>query len=83
MVDYYLRICSQAENMNNPLTKRKLSRIVLDSDGNEFESITECAKFYGVTVAAIWARLNGKRPSKGFKYKTSLSNHNDYPSERE
>lgn len=63
-----LRICSQSENMNNPITKKKLSRKVIDKEGRIFDSITECAKFYGVTVNAIWSRLSGDRPDRGFKY---------------
>ena len=63
-----LRICTQSENMNNPLTKEKLSRKVIDSKGIVYNSILECAKAYNVTKNAIWSRLNGIRPSKGFKY---------------
>jgi hypothetical protein len=63
-----LRICSQKENMNNEITKQKLSKKVADKEGNIFKSISECAKHYNVTVAAIWSRLNGRRPNKGFHY---------------
>lgn len=63
-----LRICTQSENMKNPLTKEKLSRKVSAPNGKIYDSISDCAADYGVTVGAIWARLNGKRPSRGFKY---------------
>lgn len=63
-----LRICTQKINMKNPETVKKLSRKVMDRDGRIFNSITECANFYKVTTACIWSRLNGIRPSHGFKY---------------
>lgn len=68
-----LRICTQSENMNNKITKEKLSRKVIDANGRIFNSITECADYYGVKVSAIWARLNGARPNKGFKYYDKLT----------
>ena len=63
-----LRICTQKINMKNPETVKKLSRKVMDRDGRIFNSITECANLYKVTIACIWSRLNGIRPSHGFKY---------------
>lgn len=63
-----LRICSQKENMTNPITLKRLSRKVSDINGKVFNSITECAKYYKVTTACIWSRLNGIRPSRGFSY---------------
>jgi hypothetical protein len=63
-----LRICTQSDNMKNPLTKEKLSRKVYAPNGKIYESISDCAEDYGVTTAAIWARLSGRRPSRGFKY---------------
>ena len=54
--------------MKNPETIKKLSRKVMDGDGRIFNSITECAKFYKVAMTCIWNRLNGRRPSRGFKY---------------
>lgn len=53
-------------------TKIKLSkrsarrRVVIDPKGNIFQSIAECAKFYGVqdTTISFWAKY---RPEKGFK----------------
>lgn len=66
-----LRICTQSENMKNPLTIEKLSKKVIDKNGNVFVSISECAKYHNVTTQAIWARLNGRRPDNGFKYLTN------------
>jgi len=63
-----LRICTQKVNMRNPETIKKLSRKVMDRDGRIFNSITECANFYKVAMTCIWNRLNGRRPSRGFKY---------------
>ena len=63
-----LRICTQKENMTNPITLKRLSRKVSDINGKVFNSITECAKYYKVTTACIWSRLNGIRPSRGFSY---------------
>lgn len=63
-----LRLCNQSENMRNPKTLEKLSRKVIDLDGRVFNSVGECASFYKVTDSAIWAKLNGVRPSHGFKY---------------
>ena len=65
-----LRICTQSENMRNPVTSKKFKKTIIGPDGTEYESITDCAKAYNVTTAAIWSRLNGKRPSHGFKYKS-------------
>ena len=65
-----LRICTQSENMKNPITSKRLKKVIIGPDNTEYESITECAKINNVTVAAIWARLNGRRPSHGFKYKS-------------
>lgn len=63
-----LKITTQKGNMNNLLTVRKLSKKVVNPQGQVFNSISECAKFYNVKVSAIWARLNGRRPSHGFHY---------------
>jgi hypothetical protein len=64
-----LRICSQKENMNNELTKQKVSKPIINTEtGKVYGSITECAKDNNVTVGCIWARLNGRRPSKGYRY---------------
>lgn len=64
-----LRICTQKDNMNNEITKRKLSRPIIDQKtGKIYNSITDCAKDNNVTTGCIWARLNGRRPNHGFKY---------------
>lgn len=64
-----LKICSQKENMNNKLTRQKVSKPIINTNnGKIYNSITECAKDNNVTVSSIWARLNGRRPSRGFKY---------------
>lgn len=69
-----LRICTQSENMKNVLTRAKLSKRVINDQGQIFDSITDCANYYGVTVANIWARLNGKRSNHGLKYYTGEEN---------
>lgn len=69
-----LRICSQSENMKNEITLEKLSRKIIDKDGKVFNSLTECAKYYGVSNTNIWNRLNGYRPSKGFRYYDEKNN---------
>lgn len=72
-----LRITSQKGNMNNPLTVKKLSKRIVDKDGRIFESISACAKFYKVSVQAIWARLNGRRPCNGFRYLSKSETENN------
>jgi hypothetical protein len=61
-----LKICSQKENMNNPITKEKLSRKVIDPKGVIHNSLTDCSKVYNVTPTTIMNWV--KRPDKNFNY---------------
>lgn len=54
-----LKICTRAENMNNPLTRQAMATKVI-AEGVIYNSITECAKHYGLTRQAITFRLNSK-----------------------
>jgi len=78
-----LRICTQKENMQNPLTKQKLSRKVIDSSGKIYNSITDCARDHGVSVTLIWQIINkygyfseDRHPSDEFKYLDDKNNTN-------
>jgi len=82
-----LRICSQLENMNNINTRNKLkesalrnnSRKVISPSGKLYNSIKDCANDNNMSASALWDRLNGRRPSKGFKYyeENDQSNNNN------
>ena len=62
-----LKICTQGENMQNPITKSKCSKKVIDSNGTIYPSLKECGKVYGVTDRTI-AYYIKRLPEKGFKY---------------
>ena len=63
-----LRICTRVENMNNPLTRERLAKKVL-AEGVIYNSISECAKHYGVTRQDITFRVNSKY-QKDFSFVT-------------
>ena len=52
-----LRICTHKENMNNPKTKEKLSRKVMDNEGRLFNSLTECGNYYKISATAVRNRI--------------------------
>ena len=52
-----LRICTHKENMNNPNTKEKLSRKVMDNEGRLFNSLTECGNYYKISPTAVRNRI--------------------------
>ena len=62
-----LRICTQQENLQNPLSLRKRYKAVIDPNGIEYESVNECAIALGMKPAAISGKLSKK--DSGFKYK--------------
>ena len=69
--------------MQNPLTKQKLSRKVIDSSGKIYDSITDCARDHGVSVTLIWQIINkygyfseDRHPSDEFKYLDDKNNTN-------
>jgi hypothetical protein len=64
-----LKICTRTENMNNPLTRQALATKVI-AEGVIYNSITECAKHYGLTRQAITLRLNNK-------YQTDFNYYNE------
>ena len=43
--------------MNNPKTKEKLSRKVMDNEGRLFNSLTECGNYYKITPTAVRNRI--------------------------
>lgn len=47
---------------NNPNSKK-----VIDQDGRIFNTVSDCAKYYGVSYSLISYRIN-KKPELGFKY---------------
>ena len=61
-----LRICSQKENMNNPITKEKLSKKVIDPNGVVYNSLTDCSKAYGCVPTTILNWIKDK--NKNFNY---------------
>ena len=64
-----LKICTRTENMNNPLTRQAMATKVI-AEGVIYNSITECAKHYGLTRQAITFRLNSK-------YQTDFNYYNE------
>lgn len=54
-----LKICTREENLRNPLTSEKLRKKVY-AEGTIFDSISECANYYGVTRQAIHHRIMSK-----------------------
>jgi hypothetical protein len=61
-----LRICSHKENMQNNITRKRLSRKVIDPLGIVFNSVTECSKYYCVNRQTLTRIL--KEEIYGFKY---------------
>jgi len=62
-----LRICSHSENMMNDVTRSKFSKPVVDKLGREFMSISECAKYYGISRKYLTKLIN--LGNAGFSYK--------------
>ena len=62
-----LRICTQSENMSNPITLEKLSKKVIGPDGTIYNSLTECGNHFGVTPTTVMNWIK-KQPTKNFKY---------------
>ncbi len=63
-----LRIVTHKENMNNTKTQKALSnRVVIDPEGREFMSVSECSRYYNVSRGLIYLRI--KDPNTNFKFK--------------
>lgn len=58
-----LRICTRKENMNNPITNQAMKKRVI-AEGVIYNSISECAKAYGLTRQAITFRINSPLQSE-------------------
>ena len=69
-----LRICTQKENMQNENTIKKLkenpshARKVIGPDGIIYNTINDASKALNIKPQTMWRKLNGRRPSSGFKY---------------
>ena len=59
-----LRICTQSENMKNPITLEKYSKKVIGPDGTIYKSITDCSK--QLNVGATTVRRWIDNPNKDF-----------------
>jgi hypothetical protein len=63
-----LRIVTHKENMNNTKTQKTLSNgVVIDPEGREFMSVSECSRYYNVSRGLIYLRI--KDPNTNFKFK--------------
>ena len=61
-------------NNYNPLLKRKSNPIVVIADGVKYNSISECAKYYGISTAGVRTRIES--PRFDFVIDGNVSNYN-------
>ena len=59
-----LRICTQSENMRNPITLEKYSKKVIGPDGTIYKSITDCSKQLNVGETTVRRWIDN--PNKDF-----------------
>lgn len=71
-----LKICTQKENMANPLSRQKLSKKVIDSKGVIYNSVSECAEAYNIALYKMYKLLNGGRESLDDRFKYYKENNN-------